>query len=80
MTESVNSQSGATSTAMTAVDNVMRTMVGAIEDQHIAAAQQRVQALRARHPNATADGLAERAIRQKCIDTGAVGVASSVPG
>jgi hypothetical protein len=80
MTESQNSPSGAASTALAAVDNVMRTMVGTIEDKHIAAANERVQALRGRHPNATADELADKAIRQKCIDTGAVGVASSVPG
>jgi hypothetical protein len=84
MTEAQNSQGSSQgsggSTALAAVDNVMRTMVGAIDDQHIAAAKERVQGLRARHPHATADELAEKAIRQKCIDTGAIGVASSVPG
>jgi hypothetical protein len=58
----------------------MRTMVGSIEDSHIAAAQERVQALRVRNPGATPDELADKAIRQKCIDTGAIGVASSMPG
>jgi hypothetical protein len=55
-------------------------MIGTIDDKHIAAANERVQLLRARNPDATADELAEKAIRQKCIDTGAIGVASSVPG
>jgi hypothetical protein len=80
MTDSQHSHSGTASTALAAVDNVMRTMVGSIEDQHIAAAQARVLSLRDRHPDAMADQLAEKAIRQKCIDTGAVGVASSLPG
>ena len=75
-----SSQAGATTTALAAVDNVMRTMVGTIDDQHIAAAKARVEGLRARNPGATADELAEKAIRQKCIDTGGVGVASSLPG
>jgi hypothetical protein len=80
MPEPQNSPTGAAGTALAAVDNVMRTMVGSIEDQHIAAAAERVAALQARHPDATAAELAEKAIRQKCIDTGAVGVASSIPG
>jgi uncharacterized protein (DUF697 family) len=58
----------------------MRSMVGGIDDQQIAAAAERVQAMRTRGPMATADELADKAIRQKCIDTGAVGIASSVPG
>jgi hypothetical protein len=74
------SQSAATPTALAAVDNVMRSMVGSIDDQHIAAAAERVQAMRTRSAMATADELADKAIRQKCIDTGAVGIASSVPG
>lgn len=77
---SQDNQSGAATTALAAVDNVMRTMVGSIEDQHIAAAKARVQALRTRHPGAAPDELADKAIRQKCIDTGAIGVASSLPG
>src|SRR5262245_27974186 len=87
MTESPNNQGvpaspqgGTASTDLAAADNVMRPMVGTIDDQHIAAAKARVDALRARNPGSTADELAEKAIRQKCIDTGAVGVASSVPG
>jgi hypothetical protein len=80
MTESPNSQSGVTSTALAAVDNVMRTMVGTIENEHVAAAKARVEGMRTRHPGATPDELAEKAIRQKCIDTGAIGVASSLPG
>ena len=75
-----SNQAGATTTALAAVDNVMRTMIGAIEDQHIAAAKARVEGLRARNPGSTADELADKAIRQKCIDTGGVGVASSLPG
>ena len=75
-----SNQGGTATTALTAVDNVMRTMVGTIDDQHIAAAKARVEGLRARYPGATADELAEKAIRQKCIDTGGVGVASSLPG
>ncbi|MFN8464093.1 MAG: DUF697 domain-containing protein [Caldilineaceae bacterium] len=75
-----SNQAGATTTALAAVDNVMRTMVGAIEDQHIAAAKARVEGLRTRNPGSTADELADKAIRQKCIDTGGVGVASSLPG
>ncbi len=74
MTEAVNN------TALAAVDNVMRTMVGTIENEHIAAAKARAETQRTKHPQAGADQLADMAIRQKCIDTGAVGLASSVPG
>jgi hypothetical protein len=58
----------------------MRSLVGTIEEKHITAAGERVAALRIRHPEATADQLANMVIRQKCIDTGAIGLASSVPG
>lgn len=72
--------SAPSSTALMAVDNVMRSLVGTIEEKHILAAQERVAALRIRHPQATPDQLASMVIRQKCIDTGAIGLASSVPG
>jgi hypothetical protein len=74
------SQSAGGSTALAAVDQVMRSLVGSIEDKHIVAAQARISALRGRHGAATPDQLAATVIRQKCIDTGAVGLASSVPG
>jgi uncharacterized protein (DUF697 family) len=69
-----------TSAALSAVDNVMRSFVGSIEEKHITAANARVAELRARHPEASTEHLANQVIRQKCIDTGAVGLASSVPG
>ena len=68
------------STAMGAVDQVMRSLVGSIEDKHIVAAHERIDALRTRNADATADQLAAMVIRQKCIDTGAIGLASSLPG
>lgn len=67
-------------TALAAVDNVMRSLVGTIEEKHIVAAERRVESLRSRHPQAAPDHLADMVIRQKCIDTGAVGLASSIPG
>lgn len=84
MNEAENNQSASqpasNSTALAAVDTVMRSMVGTIEEKHITAANERIANLRGRNPQATADELADLAIRQKCIDTGAIGVASSVPG
>ena len=68
------------SVALSAVDNVMRSLVGSIEEKHIAAAKTRVAELRARQPQANVEQLANQVIRQKCIDTGAVGLASSLPG
>ena len=65
-----SNQSGAATTALAAVDNVMRTMVGTIEDQHIAAAKARVEGLRARNPGATADELAEM-VRAAAVKAGA---------
>lgn len=73
-------QPASTSSALVAVDGVMRSLVGTIEEKHINAAQERAADLRSRHPQATADQLADMVIRQKCIDTGAIGLASSVPG
>lgn len=72
--------SAASPTALMAVDNVMRSLVGTIEEKHIQAAQERVAVLRVRRPQTTSDQLASMVIRQKCIDTGAIGLASSVPG
>ena len=73
-------QGANTSTALAAVDGVMRSLVGTIEEKHITAASERAADLRRRHPQAAPDQLADMAIRQKCIDTGAIGLASSVPG
>jgi hypothetical protein len=62
------------------VDQIMGTLNKA--DQQ--AALQRVAALRARHPHATAAQLAERIIRQRCLQAGAVGAVTSsaaiIPG
>lgn len=84
MNEPTNSQTPSQpaggSTALTAVDQVMRSFVGTIEDKHIVAADERIDGLRGRHAGATPDQLANMVIRQKCIDTGAIGLASSVPG
>jgi hypothetical protein len=77
--QAADAQPASTSTSFV-VDNVMRSLVGTIEEKHIAAANERVATLRSRHPQATPDQLANMTIRQKCIDTGAIGLASSVPG
>jgi hypothetical protein len=69
-----------TPTALAAFDGVMRSLAGTIDEKHIAAAKDRVAALRSRNPQALPEQLAEMAIRQKCIDTGAIGIASSLPG
>ncbi len=43
------------------------------------AALERVQALRAKHPAATTDGLAEIVIRRKCLQAGAIGAVTASP-
>lgn len=66
------------------VNAIVDQIFGAIDKTDEKAAAQRVADLRQRHPEATPDGLAERLIRQRCIQAGAVGAATSgasiIPG
>jgi len=73
-------QSPSSSLANTVVDQIF----GAIDKTDAKAAEARVAALRNRHPAETDDDLAERLIRQRCLQAGAVGAATSgaaiIPG
>lgn len=66
------------------LDSLMDQVLGTINKADEKAAAQRVAALRARYPNDTPDQLAERLIRQRCRQAGAIGAvtssASIIPG
>lgn len=66
------------------VNAIVDQIFGAIDKTDEKAAVQRVANLRQRHQDATPDELAERLIRQRCIQAGAVGAvtsgASIIPG
>jgi hypothetical protein len=63
---------------------VVDQIFGAIDKTDEQAAARRVTELRARHPEATNDELAERLIRQRCLQAGVVGAVTSgatiIPG
>lgn len=61
------------------LDALMRRVIGDIDEKQIAAARDKVAGLRARHPQATPDEIAEILIRKRCIDTGTVGLLASAP-
>jgi hypothetical protein len=73
-------QSPAPSLANTIVDQIF----GTVDKTDAKAADARVAQLRIRHPAETDDDLAERLIRQRCLQAGAVGAATSgatiIPG
>ena len=84
-----NSQSSASSSANQPqasglANTVVDQIFGAIDKTDAQAAIGRVADLRRRYPTATADELAERLIRQRCLQAGAVGAATSgapiIPG
>ncbi len=59
---------------------IVNTLFGIISDVDIKAAARRVEALKARHPQAAPEELAQQLIRDKCQKTGAVGAATSGAG
>ncbi len=61
-------------------NSLMRMLFGVIHDVDIAAAAERVKALKAKYPDATPAELAQRLIREKCQRTGAVGAVTSGAG
>jgi hypothetical protein len=66
------------------VNAIVDQIFGTIKEADEQAAAQRVANLRQRHPDATTDELAERLIRQRCMQAGMVGAvtsgASIIPG
>ena len=59
---------------------LMKKLFGVIHDVDIAAAAERVQALKEKYPEATPEELSQRLIRDKCQRTGAVGAVTSGAG
>lgn len=66
------------------LENVAGLVVGAISKEDEEAAAKHVEGVRKKYPNASVDELAELLIKQKCLQTGAVGVVTSgaaiIPG
>src|SRR5947208_4277878 len=57
--------------------NLLQHAAGTINTANEAAATQRVEALREKYPQATTDKLVEKLIKQKCLQTGAIGAVTS---
>jgi uncharacterized protein (DUF697 family) len=62
-----------------AFEQIVQRMIGTISNAELVKAKQKVAALRSRSPAANADEVAGMLIRQKCIETGLVGMATAAP-